>query len=318
MARTKWTSIPSAKPAVRSSASVLNRRAKIILIALVAAAIAGPVALVLALGASGSKGPVAPTGPNLTYQAAAQSVAVDFLAGRATTLPVAEGVDANFGRGQDGPTLAAAGASDPQPAGYRDYSSGNQSWTNFTFRTVISGRGYLVAVPVLKTAEGPVLGATPALFPAAPAKGRYPAIETAGADRADASSATKAQVEKWAQAYATGNGTELALIAGDNNPNSRYEGLGEFTAVKVTIEETFTTDEILANYGANDPVLVRVKVLLQSTRAQGYSTSSEFDLLVFGNTTRTPPNVVAWGSPGSGPMLTPGINDLSPARATTS
>lgn len=318
MARTKWTSIPTAKPAVRSSASALARRAKIIMVLLVIAALAGPLALLLALGASGSKEPAAPAGPNLTYQAAAQSVAVDYLTGRATTLPVAEGVDANFGRGQNGPAPAAAGASDPQPAGYRDYTSGNQSWTVFTFRTVVAGKGYLVSVPLLKTAEGPVLGATPGLFPSAPAKGRYPAIETAGSDRVDVSSATKAQVEKWAAAYAAGNGTELALIAGDSDPSSRYEGLGGFTVVKADIVEGFTTDTLLTDYGSNDPVLLRVKLLLQSSSAQGYSTSSEFDLLVFGNTTRTPPNVVAWGSPGSGPMLTPGINDLSPSGASRS
>ena len=297
---------------------MLSRRAKAILIALVIAAAAGPLALLLSLANAGSNAPAAPAGPNLSYQAAAQSVAVDYVLGRATTLPVAEGVDPNFGRGDNGPAPSASGASDPQPAGYRDYTSGNQSWTVFTFRTVIAGKGYFISVPLLRTAEGPVLGAIPGLFPSAAAKGRYPSIETSGSDRADVSSATKAQVEKWAAAYASGNGADLALIVGDNNPSSRYEGLGGFTVLKVDVVEGFTTDQLLTDYAGKDPVLLRVKLLLQSASAQGYSTSSEFDLLVFGNTTRTPPNVVAWGSPGSGPMLTPGINDLSPSGAPRS
>lgn len=298
----RWTAIPAA----RSSANVLAIRLRLVLGALVCSAALGLLSMMVVIGRSGSQGAAAESVDPRSVTAAVV-VATDYLAGRSTIIPIAEGVDAAFGRQPDAP---AAGLHVEAATAGRVIRTVDQGVTYDTVEVVAvaSGRPFRIRVVLAVTDEGPTLAANPTLMSLridrsvdVPARDWSAYQDTADGVAQNVNDA----VTKWANAYASDDPQALVQITGNTSTAAHYRGLGGFTVTAVTTHR---------NYRTSDGMVVRARVLFSSASAEKLVVQSEFDLLVL-NPDAPYPNVAAWGPAGSGPTLTATYN-IEPARAS--
>jgi hypothetical protein len=171
-----------------------------------------------------------------------------------------------------------------------------------------------IAVTMLLTEEGPVLGASPSLAPYDTSVAKYDALDyqtDPGFNAGAPAQPVQDKVSQWAAAYASNDGTALATLAGDPSTEVVYTGLGGFTASNISYTGFIPVATVAAVNGITftDPQYVRVKLLLTAASPQGYAVQAEFDLLVT-EAASGQPHVVAWGPAGSAP-LTPFENSTT-------
>lgn len=299
--RPRWSQIPAA----RSSANVLAIRLRLVLAALIGSAALGAVSILVVLANLG--GGDATTGPDTRSTTAAMIVATDYLAGRTSSIPVADNVPSDFGRDNkssrglsvSAATVGAVTRSEVQGFFYDDVE----------VIVMASGRAYRVRVVLGVTASGPVLAALPTLLPVYVDRSETtPALDWSNFDGAKSTvpAAVNTAISTWATAYAADDRAGLVAITGDTDPSANYRGLGGFKVLDVRADRYFDNGD--------GTWLVRARVLFSTAGADGLVVESAFDLLV-----ATPqsqfPRVAAWGNPGSGPTLKPAIN-RQPARAS--
>lgn len=305
----------SAVPAARSSAPVLKIKLYVVLGAVLLAAALGPISFLLTTAKAGSAGP---TTASVDYAAAgyARLVAEDFLSGRATSVPVAEDVDPLFGVQESalaqrqplpytGLTLVASEESnDPESL---------QTYEISKFVFLLGSKPMKLDITMLKTADGPVLAAAPAMRPADLTADKYDRVNYSGSatfEDGAPDGAVGDKVAEWAKAYVSDDRKTLAELTGDP-AGGTYAGLGGFELAR-DAEITSYVVEAPANVptvngvAPNQPMYVRVQVWVNPTGAQQSVLSTEYDLLVFDSGTAQP-KIVAWGAAGSAP-LTPFSN----------
>lgn len=297
-----------ALPKTFGSRPQIHKSARRLLVFMTVCALMGPLALVVAASKAKVQIP-SYTGPGPDV-GISQAVVSDMIAGRPTDIPRAKGVPADLGRLALDQLLSNSekGAADSiQPVAATDVAwvaskqgefFGTSEETD-TFFVAGKTTAFDVSVIIINTAKGPVLGALPSILPASAAHSGSisylaPPIRIAGArglGRLDG------QIDRWAQAYASGNGADLASVAQD--ASHIYRGLGGFTVVG--------TPSITSWYKlSSKPVqmIVQVTVTMQSDKSPDAVVSSSYDLLV-GNLAAALPAIEAWGPAGSGPSLYP-------------
>lgn len=239
--------------------------------------------------------------------AQAEIVARDFLAGRPTAIPVAEGLDPAF--------LAYAARIDERgPIRHqgltlvtteRDSVTINERTTNFekhTFLTASGDRLIEVHVTMLLGDDGPVLAAHPSLLlPELPQAALSPLDYSNAAN--DVGREVPAVVRRWSRAFLADDASELRTIAGDQTTEGRYVGLGGFSLHEDREASLLTAVTVGEE---RDAQLVRVRMLLAENRDNGGVVGVEYDLLVNDAFTSLP-KVVAWAPAGT-PTLQPFTN----------
>ena len=114
-----------------------------------------------------------------------------------------------------------------------------------------------------------------------------------------------AKIEKWAEYWAKDDRLNLQNVTSDDNVNSEYVGLGDFTVnnVKILSGTPLNLGEggVVTNY--ND-WLLRVRVSL--LHSSGFSTNLDVDITLT-NAETSSPLIVAWGEAGIG-VLQKGAN----------
>lgn len=289
----------SAVPAERSSRVSLRSRQRLIVGGVLAAAAAGPLALLLTLASGSSAQPAADGGSLSTAHAYARIVAQDYLAGRSTVVPVARNINPTMGHSNDSPSLSVQAMTDGAVQAGVD---GSQSYSVHHFTVQTSGRLFDLAVTMVQGANGPVLGAHPSLLAVGGEPGTVPAMDYGDSpDKINGApdGPLVEQVNKWAAAYAAGDSDSLkALVDGAGT----YLGLGGFkvdgaAAVVNSVENQDGT------------VVVRAKVPLVAASNPALTFYAEYDLLV--QPDGELPKVLAWGPAGSGPTLQPYQNNTA-------
>jgi hypothetical protein len=300
--RARWAAVP----AQRSDRVALKVKLWLVLGTLLFSAAMGLLAIVVTLVNSGDSAPPPSSGPSPYSIAMAEAIAADFLAGRTTTQPVADGVSPSFfpPRVREGDNAAAS----PLPVTRLSYAasrttvSGAQLVTLHSFLVSTREGRFLVQVPMAETAVGPVLGALPWLsplptYPAQPGLGLPD-----GADKVTISPLVTQRINEWAVAYATNDGNALAALVGNDDPTAVFLGLGGFTA---------RAQPVWAYSRGPSAIVVRAQVLLFAQGANGFSTAMDVDLLVLNPETSRTPQIAAWGPAGSGPTLQPSANNFT-------
>jgi hypothetical protein len=299
--RARWAAVP----AQRSNAPTLRLKLWLVLGTLLFSAAMGVLSVVVVV-LSGGDAPDVQAGPSPYSVAVAEAVAADFLAGRTTAQPVAEGVTPSFLP----PDLVAPGDAAPAAlavtrlshAGTQTSQSGDQTITTHVFLVSASNGRYLLRVPLLETAVGPVLGALPLLSPMP----TYPAPagigRPAGTEEVPVTPLVAQRISEWAAAYAANDGNTLAALVGNDDPNATFAGLGGFTA---------RAQPLWAYRRDTNAIVVRTQLLLSGAGANLFTTAMDVDLLVLNPDTSRSPSVAAWGPAGSGPTLQPSANNLT-------
>lgn len=175
-------------------------------------------------------------------------------------------------------------------------------------------------VPVLLTAEGPRLAASPSFSvwtgQAGRPSGRGDYTDFNGLVT-DVSEAVVNQVGQWARAYANGDSAALLAVTGDQASGHRYQGLAGFT-----LPDSHHAVQILSSIKvAGGQLVVRARVMLARRVADGtvsggdssgrqFVTYADFDLLVGAPTGAQPP-ILAWGPAGSAAELEPYSNAIT-------
>lgn len=332
----KKTARLNAVPALRSGARSLRTKQRIVIGLLGVMALCGPAALVITVTRDTETAPV--TLPSWTrvspaFESFATQAAQDFLAGKGTTLPVADTLD-------DG--LGAAGAAGAMPydelllrsVGVSDYTNRRGDTLpeyrfSFAFRstvslleqtdegTTISDRdmrtdAYVISVTLrLERLDNgsfaPVIAALPTITPDLLAYGGQPdKVEPVLVPPGVAVSLTgdiTAAVGNWAQAYVTGDAIrlkELVNVRGD--ANNRFEGLGGFA---IPADRSVSIPYIVQR--ADGLLVAQVNIPLQRT-GTSFVAQATYDVLIEPG---SPAIVRAWGVAGSGADLEPFGNSLS-------
>jgi hypothetical protein len=296
-----WTAVPARRLGQRD----LNVRIWAVLGALMLAAITGPVALIMAGGDSG-------VAPVTTYRVdpvarLATQAAVDFLAGRPTSVTAAEGVDVAFGAQRSQVEIGAAAVRSPlaevAETAVVDRQRLSYLGRSYEVVTIIAvgrdGSRWTVAVPVY--IDGPALAAGVTLLPSdVGGVLRAPALNYVEDERRTGTSeSVRALVTAWATAYAAGDEVALKQIAGDPQPG-RYRGLGGFS---VNLTPVIVSAVTVTGDGGSPVQILRVAVWMRPVAAlSAQPIAVEFDLLVEQPGTDVP-KVVAWGPAGSAPSL---------------
>jgi hypothetical protein len=302
MSGIRWTAVP----AKRLRGSELSWRVNAVLILVTLAALAGPLALLL----SSRTAPPALQEHRVDAVAAlAERVAIDFLSGQYTQVPVAVGVDPTFGapRSVSGqidpdylrPVLSQVASTQVIAREYRIY--GERRYELVTVAVFGSdGLAWQVAVPVYL--DGPVLAAAPTLLPPP----RHPATPLPALDyRGDIDQVTPPSnvvplVAEWATAWASDDRATLKRLTGDVDPGI-YRGLGGFVAERTVLVSAVAIDRV-SQSGVPRRLVVRVTVWVRPEGANVSGQSVELDLLVEDASTDLP-KISAWGPAGSTPMV---------------
>lgn len=284
-----------------------HRRARVLLACAASGPVLGLLALAVALGRPGSAAGrgASPAGGDRAF---AQLVAEDVLAGRPTQLPYAAGLDPYLGRD-------VAGAA-PAPIAYRSLvwrsattgAVGAARYEVDTFVVATASDGlWRLAIQVLDTAAGPVVGSDPSLAPdpTAPSSTVAPLTYTGaggisglalgpGADR---------QLQAWAAAYVDGDPATLYRLTGDTRDDDFA------TLVGWALDGAQVTGS--AARGRDAVAQVTVTMHLRADPAD--HVTAGYDVLL-ADLRQSLPWVRAWGPPGSGPGLVPLANAI-PAGA---
>lgn len=302
----------SAIPVARSSAPILKIKLYLVLGALGLAALLGPLGFALAASKSGSTGPVTAT---VDYSASgyARIVAEDYLSGRETSVPVADGVDPAFAgavSAEEREPLPWSGLTLVSSEAAEDVAS-QQSYEVSKFVFMLDGKPMKLDVTMLQTPDGPVLGALPSFRTADLSHQKYDGVDYEGSVNFKSGPPANAEVavavKKWLEAYASSDGARLKELVGDPRAEATYTGLGGFEVVgepeiRFHVLESPDAVRTVAGVAPTAPMYVRVRALLRSTSANEYSVSSDFELLLFA-TDVAQPKVVAWGAPGTAPLV---------------
>jgi len=298
MARPAWSSIPAA----RSSLPVLRLRLWLVLGMLLASALLGLFSAVAWI--VDEPAPVDFSQARPRAQGHAVAIAEAWLAGRATSLPVAQGIDPTFNE------LSAGGAyvsvlSITPVRWTRSSVVGVEVETHYL---LVDGKeaDFVAVLPFRFVAASanraypsvPVLAAYPSLLPADPTTVaealEYQNVELAvdGGPPAE----VQVRLEQWGQAYAANDGASLRDLADDTAARPEaYQGLGGMSL--------YGPPEVRATVATDDGLVLRVRFgFIPSGAPAGFS--MDLDMLVTAADS-TKPRIVAWGPPGSGPSLRP-------------
>lgn len=310
--RPNWTAIPAA----RSSAPILKLKLYAVVGSLLFAAVCGIIALFVALG-SNTAPDVDPTTAQPRAGSLAETAARDFLAGRATRVPTASGVDASFGRDVADSEFVPVRLEvlSFARARWELVTLGAQTAEVHTFDVTVSevDQPLVVTVVALVGDRGAVLAAQPSIGPRIWERFDVAGFDYRGVEGASTAALPEpvgAAIARWAQAYGANDGAELQAVVDDPAGTvDSYVGIGGLDAAPGDIT-------VVSHLPLDGGLLVRVRVLFSATSANGFSASNDFDLLITQAATTTP-KVVAWGPPGSGPTLTPYQNRATSAPTTT-
>lgn len=305
----------SAIPAARSSAPVLTIRLWVVIGLVLLAAAMGPLSLVVQAAHAASVAPPPASTGSGPSQGLAQLVALDFVNGIPTSVPTAKNVDPTFGiNTAQQPTPLPHGPLVPMGTVSTVDTTSKQPYQISSFGFESSGQVWKVAVTMLQTPSGPVLGAEPSLLPVDLSAAQYQQENfhtSAGfQEGAPPNSAIQAHVNQWAQAFASNNGATLAQLTGDPSAQT-FRGLGGFTLAQAPqilsyVPVAASGVPVVNGVTPTSPMYLRVQLALTSTHAKQYTVTNEYDVLVTGSNTAQP-QIVAWGPPGSAP-LTPFSN----------
>lgn len=310
MARPALTAVP----AQRSTLPDLKVRRRLVLGALIGAAACGVFSTVAWL--------TAPDPPAQVTQARdeeaialATLVVHDYLAGRDTRVPVAEGVSGAFS--QNGSAWPEAQVTFAGSVQYRlgDVPGEVVTTERVTFHVRAGEQLLEVSVPMVRSGGGWLLGAAPSLSPLqVPAAGGggldYSELYTNGGTASELTTITWGpaiveQVQRWAHAYAStgANSSELFELTQDTDPTHSYTGLGGWdvqSARIVSYTAGLNTGDRVARFGSTW-VTVRVSLVLVPPGANGPTLSADYDLLFEPEVNPARPPVTAWGPAGVGP-----------------
>lgn len=301
----------SAVPAARSSAPILKIKLYTVLGAVLLAAALGPISFIIASSQAASQGPVT---AEVDYAASgfARLVAEDYLSGRATSVPVSEDVDPYFGGSQSTaekrlplPYSALTLISSEESS---DAASG-QVYEISKFVFLLNGKPMRVDVTMLKTADGPVLAASPALRTVDVTAESHERVNYYASatfeEGAPPNPAVSTKIQEWAAAYFADDQKTLTDLTGDPMGGT-YAGLGGFVLARnVQISSHVVADPVtipvVNGVTPNEPVYVRVQAWVHPVGAEQSVLSNEYDLLILDAGTAQP-KVVAWGAAGSAPL----------------
>jgi hypothetical protein len=292
MARPSWSSVPAA----RSSLPILRIRLWLVL---------GTLLLTASIGLFSALAWILDEPPTVDFSDArplaeghALAIADAWLNGRATSLPVAEGVDPQFNESASGGLYVTIKSISPL-RWTRSLVTGRTLETQYILVDGLEG-DFVVALPFVFTSSGadrvPVLAAYPTLLPpdpSLPAEAlEYQDVELLSDDPAP--SEVQTRLEQWGKAYAANDGATLRDLADDTGALAeQYQGLGNMTLVgPPSVRAVVTTSKGL---------VLRVRFALLPDGAPSGLTM-DLDVLVTEQNS-TKPRIVAWGPPGSGPAL---------------
>lgn len=313
MARIPLTAIP----ATRSSKPILKAKLMLVLSFLVVATMAGIFATFAWVSTASTPPPAADPTVRRDGQALAEIAARDFLAGRKSAVPVAEGVAADF------TPQAAPGSAPPKPLGFQEvvlHHSRRVSVGNKVPRTVelnsfyatSGGTLFEVTVPMVLPSDydnsghktSPVLAGSPAILPVVPVveEGQegahyddYPNALTPDA----VNPAVAKRVAVWGRTFAnacTDEDQALLQLTGDGDGSGyRYSGLCGYTVTDKDVQ-------ILGAVPVGDPrpgLIVRVAVALRAPGTNGPTLNTQYDLYVGFTGSEALPPIYAWGPAGS-------------------
>lgn len=312
MARPSLTAVP----AQRSSLPVLKIRRRVIL-----GLCAGSAAVGLFSGIAWLTAPEYQPAMVAARDEAAVSLATivanDYVLGKDTSVPVADGIDPLFSRATAGaftdPEVTFAGSSQVR-LGDTAAMTLERSEFHVTVRQGETSKVYELSIAMAQTSRGWILASSPSIAPAtlAPAVKlpQYGELFAGGGDSSDLNALPSGakvteQVNRWAQAYAAGGvgDPNLFALTQDNDASHSYDGLGGWTVQNVTVlsfTQGSNSAESAKRFG-DRWLTVRVALVLAPPAANGPTLKTEYDLLLQPEMNPANPPVTAWGPAGVGP-----------------
>lgn len=291
MERPSWTAIPAA----RSSLPILTLRLYALLGTLVLAACLGVVSTIAWTTADPPVVDFAAARP--LAQAHALSIAESWVSGTATSLPVADGVDARFNEQGDGGMNITVRSLSPF-RWVRDTVQGRVVETQYVLVDAVES-DLIVAVPFVFDKGTPVLAAYPSLSPA-PIVAPTSPLEYQDVPALDSIPAPiRERVAEWGSAYGRNDGAELRDLADDRAATqAQYRGIGGLRLL--------STPDIRTAIPTSTGLVLRVRFTYQG-EGGGAGLSMDMDMLITAADSFTP-RIVAWGPAGTGPSLRPYTN----------
>ena len=285
----------TAIPATRSRLPVLQLRLALVLGSLVLSAVMGVVSTIAWIG---NKPPALDLRGAVAYgRAVAEVAAESWLDGKSVALPVLDGIELP----QDGKMLPHGSV--VWEGFTRESLPNGLVYERHTFLTTINGVGedgepnlklLRVAVSVaFPNGAQAVLASLPSLE-SVDNRSSSKVFDYSDLQTEDIPGSVQAQLQKWANAYATDDRSNLQQITGDSTPKVEYVGLGGFIAGTPSVIAALPAGE--TDYGS-DTWLVRSRVPLSG--ANGFSSEIEMDLTVVEASSGLP-RIVGWGPAGSG------------------
>jgi len=291
----RWKAVP----AVRANAKGLKIRVWALWGVLLFGFVMGPLAMCSVAVSKPAPTPASP-GPPTPVLAFANSVLNDWLGGRPTTVPLAENVDPGFGFG-----------SEQERFSYIDANLYNSSSSTVddrvvyhtTYRLRTEHGLYDLSISSTPNRAGQLVLATqPTLIPANVLPGNVPPVVPTVRSN-ELPEGVQASVNRWADAYAGDNQDQLRVLIAGGPETGIYKGLGGY--------EVKQPPTLTAPVTREDGYLyVRARVVLTDSSTNEFTMSIDFDLLITQAGT-SDARVQAWGVPGSGPTLTPFINNTA-------
>lgn len=280
-------------PAARSSAATLAVRKRLFMGLLIAAIVFAVLSPLLSWKLGSDPAPTQ-AGVDSRIAAVAEQAGRDFLAGRNSTVPAADGVNTNWS-GEETPKYTAEDLKDPANIAHqanllvkgvsglevtsfalqgdtvtRIGDHGEQLVHHVRFRVTLNSAPYLLTVPVIDDARyGTVIGGEPALMPGTTGKRDVAPLDykegfaDSGTDLV--TDAVTKSVTEWAEAYAAGgaNDNRLRKVVDDQDASRTYNGLGGWYAQVSGIVNAVPVGG--ANTGKPKGLIVQAQVNLSRT-----------------------------------------------------
>jgi hypothetical protein len=225
----------------------------------------------------------------------AVSIATSWASGKATSLPVAEGVDPRFNSELSGGLQLTIQS--VAPVGwFRDTVNGRLVETQYVLIDAIEG-DYVAYLSFVFQGPVPVLASYPAIQPSiSPVATQALEYQEVPTRLEQAPAAVRERIEQWGKAYAANDGASLRDLADDTGATAEmYRGLGGLTLV--------TSPDLRAVVQTPSGLVIRAR--FSFARAAGSAGFvMDMDLLITAQDS-TKPRIVAWGPSGTGPALRP-------------
>lgn len=278
---------------MRSSLPVLKIRLYAVLGSLVAAALLGVFSTVAWLTADPPVVDFSSARPFAEGHALA--ITESWVAGRATTLPVAQGVDARFNETSGGGLRITVRSITPSNW-VRDVVQGRVVETHYVLVDAAE-LDLLVAVPFLFDRGVPVLAAYPTLLPTGVTGAVAPLEYQEVQNTLDSiPQPVRERIAEWGAAYGANDGATMRDLADDTGASAaQYRGIGGLTLAM--------TPEIRVAVPTETGLVLRVRFTYSSTAGVA-GLVTDLDVLITAPSTFAP-RVVAWGPAGTGPALQP-------------